>query len=49
VPEALFPGVYVEELSFRAKVIGGVRTFVVGVMVGVAAEALRRRCRAASP
>ena len=41
-----YPGVYVEEVSFRAKLIDGVVTFTLGVMIGVAAavaaEQLRR-------
>jgi hypothetical protein len=46
VPEYKYPGVYVEEVSFRAEMIDGVATFILGVMIGVAAAiaagALRR-------
>jgi len=48
VPEPLAPGVYVEEASYRAKVIQGVSTVLVGVGIGVLAsialDRLRRRC-----
>jgi hypothetical protein len=50
LPEYTYPGVYIEEISFRAKAIDGVATFLLGVALGVAAsiaaENLRRRCRA---
>jgi len=36
VPELLSPGVYLEEVSYRAKAIEGVSTFVLGVVIGVA-------------
>jgi phage tail sheath protein FI len=49
LPENAYPGVYVEEVSFRAKLIHGVETFILGAMIGVAAaiaaSALRRRRR----
>ena len=47
MPELLFPGVYVDEVSYRAKAIEGVATFVLGIVIGVAAsiavDRLRRR------
>jgi len=47
MPEYLSPGVYVEDVSYRAKAIEGVSTFVLGVVIGVAAavavDRLRRR------
>jgi phage tail sheath protein FI len=46
--EYLAPGVYVEEVGFRAKSIAGVSTFLLGIILGVAAslavDRLRRRC-----
>ena len=48
--EDLHPGVYIEEVAYRSKVIPGVSTviiFLAGVLLGVAAaialEMLRRR------
>jgi hypothetical protein len=44
----LQPGVYVEERSYRAKMIDGVATFGIGVLVGVSlsllAYCIRPRC-----
>jgi len=47
VTEYLQPGVYVEEVSYRARVIDGVVTFAAGVLLGVVAsllvDCIRRR------
>jgi phage tail sheath protein FI len=44
--EYLHPGVYVEEVSYRTRVIDGVATLVVGMLIGVAASiAIDRLCR----
>jgi hypothetical protein len=40
-----YPGVYLEESSFRAKVIEGVATLTIGVMIGLAAAVAARRLR----
>jgi phage tail sheath protein FI len=46
--EYLHPGVYVEEVTYRMKVIDGVATLVVGMLIGVAVsiaiERLRHSC-----
>jgi hypothetical protein len=46
--EYLAPGVYLEEVGFRAKSIPGVFVFLIGIVLGVAAsvavDRLRRRC-----
>ena len=47
MPEYLHPGVYVEEVSYRTRVIDGVATFVLGMLVGVAASIAIDRLRRA--
>jgi len=48
VPEYVFPGVYVEEVSYGSKLIDGVSTFLIGVAIDVLAsialDRLRQRC-----
>jgi phage tail sheath protein FI len=45
--EYLHPGVYVEEVNYRTKVIDGVATLVVGMLIGVAASIAIDRLRRA--
>jgi phage tail sheath protein FI len=45
--EYLHPGVYVEEVSYRTKVIDGVATLVVGMLIGVAVSIAIDRLRCA--
>jgi hypothetical protein len=47
MPEYLHPGVYIEEVSYRTKVIDGVVTLVVGMLVGVATSIAIDRLRRA--
>ena len=48
MPDEVFPGVFVEEVSYRAKLIEGVSTLLIGVGIGVLAsialDRLRRCC-----
>jgi phage tail sheath protein FI len=45
--EYLEPGVYVEEVSYRSRVIEGVATLVVGMLIGVTASIAIDRLRRA--
>jgi hypothetical protein len=45
VPGFDYPGVYVEEISFRAKLIDGVAMLTIGFVIGVAAAIAVDRLR----